>query len=180
MYSLDFPSEKFIEDYLYAEMNGQMRCPVSGDGVDFVFRQLDLGGYGVTDIVRVGLSKESVAVTVVELKNENLKPAHLAQLCRYVTGLQSLAYKYRRAGNIVVKGELVGPVDVDNENDLVFLANQINPNILIRKISLTMSDGFVSSDIGRQWRKTSGFGNKKNMVRAIYEAFSSEYGEENA
>jgi len=151
MNKLDFPSENFIENYLISKIDADNHCVVADEEVDGAFRQVDLGSYGIADIVKFIWHPDMMVITVMELKNETLKPAHLAQLCRYVTCVKNIAKRYQRFINIEVYGELVGPFE--KSNDLPYLINHIDENISVYDLRLSLDSGVVSDGVGRGWYK---------------------------
>lgn len=150
---IKFPSEKEMEDYIWTRLSEDGVCPVSGRTANFYFRQKDIKGYGVTDIVKVRCRKNKIIITVLELKNEPLKEAHVAQLCRYMNGLNRIADYYRerrqRCPEIVIKGELAGPFE-KNRNDLVWLVDHM-PEITLYNVSISIDSGFCSLPIQKGW-----------------------------
>ena len=169
MTKLDFPSEKILEDYIFENITKYGDCPISGYEAFLSFRQFNLGAYGIPDIVKMVSRNDCMEITVLELKVEPLKPAHLAQLCRYVTGMNELVGKYKKHLNIKVFGELAGPLELGN--DLVFLADHVGHNITIHDLSLSMDDGLVSEQVPRGWTKTGSDAADKNLSKRIYQAF---------
>jgi hypothetical protein len=154
---IDFPSEAFIEDYVTAYIRENKECPISGDDVHRYYRQYEIKGYGITDLIKLSFDEDSCTVTILELKNETLKESHYSQLARYIAGANRikdrLLIKYPHA-RIYVKGELAGPFD-SSKNDLVYL-NQLCDDINIYDLSLLMSSGFSVNHIANEgWRHIS-------------------------
>lgn len=154
MSSVPFPSEKFVEDYIFDFIRREKECPLSGMNVTSSVRQYEIKGYGITDIIKIEVSPYSVDVTILELKNETLKESHLGQLARYMRGADRVANRYRRFlpndWDINIRGELAGPFD-SSSNNLVYLSELLQEKISIYELSLSMQDGFRSSDIGSGW-----------------------------
>jgi len=175
MYKLAFPSEKIIEDYVFYQTSKYGECPITETYPSKVYRQLKLGAYGITDIVKIFVEPDRINVVVLELKNEPLKAAHLSQLCRYLTGVKKLCQRYKRLATngdwlpVYIHGELAGPLE-PNRDDFVFLANYLHENITIYDISLTMDCGFRAKNIGREWiNEGDDFNSLKDVVREVYD-----------
>lgn len=158
MNTVPFPSERVIEDYLWEVLTATKVCPITGCKVASSYRQLEIKGYGITDLVIVTESSSSITVRVIELKNETLKEAHLSQLARYMTGLDRYLEKYSemaaRSGRVLyIRGVLAGPFDLRSSGDFPYLLNQIH-NIDAYSLSLTLEEGFECSCLSDQgWHR---------------------------
>lgn len=157
MMYVPFPSEQAIEDYVYHSLTEQcwdpiLHCEFTGA----VFRQLDVPGYGIVDLLTVEEVDSSIDFIVFELKNEPLKEAHVTQLCRYLTGVRRTLQRYKRRlfkdAPMRLRGVLAGPFD-PHKNDLVFLAQEI-PTVQMYSLSLSFAAGFCSEPAGSNWRST--------------------------
>lgn len=146
---IDFPSEKTIEDYIFESIKQDGACPLSGDAADRVWRQYEIPGYGIADIVKVWLIPNGIELTVLELKNEPLKEAHVGQLMRYMRALEKVAE--RASGtSVTVRGELAGPLD-PQKGDLVYMLPYLPRQISVFEIFLSMDCGFVANPVGTEW-----------------------------
>jgi len=177
MTQIPFPSERTIEDYVFQRISSVGECPVSGDLVDLVVRQYDLKGYGVIDVLKISISPFEIRITVLELKNENLKESHVGQLARYMTGVTRLATRYRRfldAGwKIFVEGELAGPLD-SSSGDFVYLRNVLPQHISIYELTLDMEYGLSSSPVSTGWHnRNESRASSKAIVRKVFNKYSS-------
>jgi len=156
MFKLDFPSEKFIEDYLEYCMAAHAVCPIDDRNVDHFLRQHEIKGYGRTDLIKFYISPGLLEVVILELKNEILNELHLAQLARYLVGAKWQAKRYARrfpGYEIEVRGQLAGPFD-PSANDLVWSLEQTQ-GIEAFSISLDMESGFRAEEIQKGWHKTN-------------------------
>lgn len=155
MHEIPFPSEKFIEDYVFESINENAQCPVSGQDVDYVLRQHEITGYGVSDLIKICVRDSNIYITVLELKNEPLKEAHLSQLARYMRGIQRQLHRYQKIGyQIHIDGELAGPVRSDKDSDFVFLIGRLT-DISVYKIKLSMAQGFEAERVSTSWFNSS-------------------------
>lgn len=172
MAEVNFPSEKAIEDYVFEQISDTGLCPVSDEHVSHVFRQYEIAGYGIADVVKVQVMPEAVVITILELKNENLKEAHLSQLSRYMIGLKRQLRRYMRRSRkhfvIEVLGELAGPFEAST--DFVFLLDQLE-SISVYSLSLSMKSGFRSEWVSDGWhKKGENLKGAQNLARAIWPA----------
>jgi len=149
---VQFPSEQFIEDYVESRITNNASCPVSGLDVDVHFRQLEIKGYGVADLVKIEYSENHIEVTILELKNRQLKESDISQLSRYMRGMERLLTKYQRklkGFSFGVCGELAGPFDVQ-ATDFVFIIGRLE-GVTIYRLELSLDQGFKSTEIGSDW-----------------------------
>lgn len=168
---IDFPSERIIEDYVYSEIKEYGVCPIAGDLVSFCFRQHEITGYGIADLIKVQVTDSHILVTVLELKNEWLKEAHLSQLSRYMTGIGRQLQRYARFSPrpIRVLGELAGPFDA-SANEMAYLLSRLS-GIAVYGLSLSMADGFSAEEVGTGWyRKSENLKGAKPIARKIFES----------
>lgn len=144
MNTVPFPSERAIEDYLWESLRKKAYCILTDNYVDYSYRQLAIPGYGITDLVHVSIDHGLVTVTVIELKNESLKEAHLSQLARYMTGLNRYIQRFERIASrydwsVEVNGVLAVTGSVGE--DFPYLLNQLS-NIAVVETSLSIESGF--------------------------------------
>ena len=154
MFDLDFPSEKFIEDYVEHCIAHTETCPIDGEQVSYVLRQHEIKAYGRTDIIKLRVSPGALDIYILELKNEPLNELHLAQLARYMAGAKRQAERYQNRFPdylIEVHGQLAGPF-VPGANDFVWMLEQTE-SIDAFALSISISEGFVSEEISRGWFK---------------------------
>lgn len=149
---VQFPSEQFIENYIEKRITEDGCCPASGMEVDLHFRQLEIKGYGISDLVKVEYSEGHIDVTILELKNRQLKESDISQLARYMRGLERLLTKYQRRFrnfSFGISGELAGPLDVQS-TDFVFIIGRLE-DITVYGLELSLDHGFKSTEIGSDW-----------------------------
>lgn len=175
--SLEFPSEKYIEDYVWQSLQAERYCPVSDEHFDLFLRQKEIPGYGITDIIKIAaFNTGEIDIRVLELKNEPLKESHVSQLYRYITGVRRIAERYMRLTDcpeISVRGELAGPFD-KSRGDFVYLLQAIR-DIDIYDLSLSMSSGFKSELVGDSWFNASEkLTGHKALVRQIAEKYQKQ------
>ena len=120
-------SEKELEDYLAGEMEGEeFACVVTGCNYQAQFRQLNLGAYGITDIIRLSKCKDSgvVKIQLLELKNIPINKDAVLQICRYKKGIQEYMRVYQPDLKYEIEGVLVGTAATCI--DLKFLVDEID------------------------------------------------------
>ena len=179
-HTLPFPSEKAIEDYVFDCIKIMNRCPIDNGQYEFVFRQVNLGPYGIADIIKVQIPlnktyvPDGLYITVLELKNETLKPSDVAQLSRYMAGMTKILEPYKRrlekktGFGIWIYGQLAGQFDKD-ANDLPFLLDLLNEEIDVYDLSMTYGSGFLSKMINKGWsRKIPKQRPLKDLVREVF------------
>jgi RecB family endonuclease NucS len=119
-----FESEKELEDYIYTEL-GAMINPINGEKIDWYGRQVDLGSYGVIDLMTVRFLPEAREIYVIEVKKEVITPKAFAQISKYIIGILHYFDRYAPDMEVLVQGILVSP-SVDASEDTLFLINQVN------------------------------------------------------
>lgn len=169
---INFPSEKFIEDYVF-DCIERGACSITDEQYDIVMRQVSLGVYGIADIVaaNVDFSHKSnqifIEIVVYELKNEPLKSRDYGQLSRYMScikyWLDRYSDKLKYETYLSVRGVLAGLKS--REDDFVLLNKYICQSIDTFYLSLDMRDGFNSSEVGREWYRA---GRSLNDVKSIF------------
>lgn len=124
--ALKFESEKEFEDFL---MDNQdfLEESFGCEGYTF-YRQLNLGAYGIADIVAINAFRDPDGATygnidIFELKNTTLSHVHISQLARYRQFFLQFGGLF---SHISVHCHLIGLPTFPGGDDLVFLAQSIN------------------------------------------------------
>lgn len=131
MAEVSFESEKELEDYIVEYINENNYNPVNGDDVLFLERQVDLGAYGIIDILLVNIEPDgkdefTVTYTILELKKERIDEKTITQISRYIIGLKQFLLEKR---NSHIKWRINGQViatKVDNNNGTGFLIDIVS------------------------------------------------------
>ncbi|MAF36162.1 hypothetical protein CL622_03535 [archaeon] len=170
---IKFENENALEDCICQMIDDDGVNPINGAKVFYYERQVQLGSYCIADIIcleevvyfgnRVGFY-----ITVIELKNEILKPIDLGQLSRYLTALQNteeglLSQEFCTRGILLTK-------KLTNKNacdpDLYYLLNLDLNDIEMYEFTLDPNSGVEFNKSGG-WHKTEDkkmkleeFGNK--------------------
>lgn len=150
-----FDSEKEIEDFIILRLDNSSVCPVTDEQFELWFRQLNLGSYGIADIVKINTGPNGdMDITVMEIKKEVIDVKTLTQVARYIQGIKVLFSDLMPdfKGILSVYGEVVAP-DISFNDDCVYLLNLLD-DINAYVISCDMESGFsCEEDIG-VWSKT--------------------------
>ncbi len=129
MAQIELDSEKELEDYLYEHMIYGY-CPVSCEPIHQVYRQYDLGGYGVVDLVTLKQSdidgEKHMHFNIIELKKGEIKADHIAQISRYYAGVKKYLTDKRESPIGLSFGFWLVGEKYNNNNDVMFLADNIS------------------------------------------------------
>lgn len=146
-------SEKELEDFLIVDNQIELRSRgLNCFWQDILFRQLNIGAYGIADIVGVDTIRddngdiEALGVYVYELKKDEVGIDALAQVCRYASGLAHIFEKENIFGRlrVIFFPVLIGK-SIDLNKQFVYLARQIS-NLRIYTYSIGF-DGVFFKDI---------------------------------
>ena len=153
MAKIEFESEKELEDFIF-EACEEGACPLSGSPVDLCFRQVDLGAYGIVDILKIEVYPNGgMDVTVLELKKEHIGVSAVAQVSRYMEGIKHYLNETPNLApeNTGVYGEVAAPSLKDDS--VHYLLNLLQDDIKYYEIGCSLRNGFEASH--RQcWHKT--------------------------
>jgi len=151
-------SEKELEDMICLEN----RSFLEERGLDFphekLIRQLNLGVYGISDLIGISYERESedvvtsISIYVYELKKDHINQATLTQVSRYISGLKRYFSDLSIFENIEVKfmPVLIGS-GVDLTGNFVYMLELVE-NIEVYTYSLKI-DGIYFS-----WIRPSEYG----------------------
>lgn len=126
MAKIVFESEAELEMMIFsAQQEGH--CLVIDERVDDCFRQQHIGTYGISDLLTVQYETDSAGVpyamfTIYEIKKEVIKNDAVAQLARYIKGLNHILSDFSSSYQPYVRGVLVAP-DLDLSGDTCFLCD---------------------------------------------------------
>lgn len=142
---IKFDSERSLEDFIFGEFETSNECVITGDEFTNCYRQVDTKGYGICDLVYVSsfpvLDKEGefeLNILVVELKNEIIKPADIAQICRYRTYFKRATDCIK---NVNLSFVLAGPSGMQHNQDCCYMANALEDIVDIYEFTLNPSKG---------------------------------------
>lgn len=126
-----------------------------------LFRQVNIGGYGIADLISVEIERDrwgyDVIVTIYELKKEQINVDTLTQACRYRQGIQR--FVNARYGDAIedfyltINITLIGKT-VETQSDFVFLLNRCiddcNLSVYTYKYDI---DGLCFEEVCGEWHK---------------------------
>lgn len=165
--TIPFPSEKSLENYIDSKLVETQVCPIDNMQWDYSFTQVHFGDFGITDIVKVKCLDDCVIVAILELKNVNLEPKHLAQLSRYMDGLKSfIKYKLKNKIKIKIIGQLAGPIDM--QSNIVFLAKNLK-NITLYNVGCDLDSGFLCNEFNKDiMLRARNYGEIMDCIREVH------------
>lgn len=83
-----FNTEKEFEDRFFDEITKRKINPLNGHSVIGISRQVNLGEYGIADIVTLEQRSEGDVINVIELKNVKYHPMMAFQVARYMQAVK--------------------------------------------------------------------------------------------
>lgn len=169
---ISFDSEKCFEQFIIQEFEKDNVCIIDDCEYQECVSQFDTKTYGIPDLVFVGfdfdLDKddnpiERARIHVVELKNEQIKLSHIAQIARYKTYFQR-AFDGKE---VDLSFSLVVPKGVGAGDEVCWVINHLD-EIDIYEFELNPSEGI-------EFRQTKGwFRQEENFAPALGLIGSSE------
>jgi len=139
-------SEKKLEDFIYKHLSGEDFYPgfdeirEEENTPDFVFRQMNLGSYGIADIVTFNINCDgSITADIYELKKNIIQVQDVIQVFRYKKGIKELFYKIERYCKVYCF--LIGSGVSDNE-ELSIGISEIN-NLFVYTYDICPKNGIV-------------------------------------
>lgn len=154
MAKIVFESEKELEDYICEQLDNGYN-PITNEWAGWYGRQVDIGTYGIIDILIVDKSDDGqIYATVIELKKDLVTAKSLAQVSRYMTGL-SRYFKEMFADNYGGLRGIVSAPNVETNDDTPYLINIVKQTgVFVYTIDFDLDSGvsFTQSD---GWKKTN-------------------------
>ncbi len=147
-----FDSESELEQYIFDayDMHGHMI--VDQTEPDTLVRQMNLSPYGVADLVsfifcRAPDESVHIAVTVYELKKEQITASAFAQAYRYLTAIENTVQSLYPACEFVGSVALVG-TSIDES---CFMLN--HTNAYFYKVFFNLESGVDFEDLSDGWAR---------------------------
>jgi hypothetical protein len=178
--------EKDLEDLIHeASQTDKGRSILFNRGLPVnrkLKRQFKIGKYGVIDLICSSYEPipDKVSISIYELKKDRLKPKHLIQLCRYITGIKRFTQVSPPffGSNVEVNGYLIGK-DIYQESDFCFLCNQLDESIKLFDYEFDLQDGLIFNEISKEWKMTNDFGASNiDQLSTLYDGLYSPYNKE--
>lgn len=163
--------EKDIEDYLYdlSRSNRYLECDdLCLEGK--CFRQVNLDGYGVADLVFIGLDvlSNTLHFDIVELKKEKLNLAAVGQTVRYKRGMDRFLKVFIaripmfRRTDYVITCHLIGKKYSDD--DACFVADELN-NFYVYFYEINLTDGIKFTEMDGWYKTRENFRSISKILR---------------
>ena len=170
MAKIVFESEAELEGMIFnAQQEGH--CKVIDERIDDCYRQQPLGRYGIVDILGIqygfdeGVPK--VRFIVYEIKKETIKNDAVAQISRYIAGLNHIISENAPIYEWEVVGALVAP-QVDLSGDTCFLCDQAE-DISLYTADWDLTSGLSFSNSSGWHRADAGICSKTDsMLSAVH------------
>lgn len=177
--------EKNLEDIIFeTAQTKDGRIALRERGLEFplegkLYRQVNLGGYGIADLINVHIETSSIPgtkntfrelnVEIIELKRGEIKQSALNQPCRYAKAVRTLAKMCsENIDNINVHITLIGSiVDSSSDTSFVYLYNEMEGLVDIYKFSYKF-DGIAFEYVSHEWVKTNP-NLPKDLISALHE-----------
>lgn len=121
-----FESEKELEDWIYRKFQEENICCVDGTEPHHMIRQMNLGSYGICDLVSFSVYKHEkvteIEVRLYELKKEKITADAFTQICRYATAINQQIEFYGKSFVVDITCVLIG-TEIDES---CYILNQSN------------------------------------------------------
>lgn len=123
--------EKNLEDIIFETDNKKLferGLPIFGKKL----RQVNLGSYGIADLICFERSKDQIIVTVIELKKDCVNLDALIQALRYVEGIKNYfrLRKFYKKSNIKYVIRLCGS-KISNQKEIALITSNISDDFLL-------------------------------------------------
>ena len=88
------------------------------------FRQLRIGGYGVSDIINVTKVGQNLHINIIELKKDKVSMSAFLQAVRYYKGIRRYLEFRNKTFDVIWHITLIGS-EIDANSDFIFLSDFI-------------------------------------------------------
>jgi hypothetical protein len=152
MAKISWESEKELEDWIFDYARANNINPINEVSIDSIYRQVDLGAYGIADLLTFSNDPGCLDVTVIEVKKEFIDIKTFAQLSRYRKGLD-IYFKNILPGCFSINMIAVS-TEIQMSDDSVWLSDLLSEytNFFPYTCRVSLDDGieFVET---KGWRK---------------------------
>lgn len=124
--------EKDLEDIIWEAYQSEYgKYELFNKGLSIsgkMYRQVNLGDYGILDLMTVSINPEDVIISIYELKKDIINMSTMAQAARYGTGISKYIEERCNIHNrpISLQFFLIGK-EIECRSDFVFLYNNSPP-----------------------------------------------------
>lgn len=144
---IKFESEKHLENFFVKHFEDTGECLINDIHYHDLTQQLNIGSYGITDLIYSKYENDCNIIYIVELKNTAPKFDDVAQISRYRTYFERAFGIYE---NVIIRCALVFP-EQESYKDVIWLFDQ-SPYIDFFSFSLDPKNG-ISFDLSHGWYK---------------------------
>jgi hypothetical protein len=147
------------------------------------FRQLNLGAYGIADLVNIGFDGSALSIQVIECKKDEINIATYLQAKRYLAGIKHILddfideLKDLRNGYVEDDIVLIGK-SIDNKSDFVFLHSaDYTCSIFLYSYQV---DGIHFEEVSKNWTMSmeSHQAARTNLRNAVFDKVKEVYATE--
>ena len=168
---LSFNRERDFEDFLIDNEDFFRSEFCLNPKYTVINRQMNLGVYGIADIVAITNIEGKVQVEIFELKNEPFSHSNISQLARYKKFFDDLITVYfEKESNVICN--LIGPKTFPNNSDLCFLCQDI-PWLTVYEFELDPINGIEFNHISG-WSKTGNNESKEEEIASFIDLLGAD------
>ncbi len=167
MAKISWESEKELEDWIFNKAKESLVNPLNGEEIHSIYRQVDLGAYGIPDLVTFWYDDEIVEVTIIEVKKEQITTKAIAQLSRYKKAIH--AYFNNLNHKIILRIFAVAP-EMSIGDDTVFLSDLVTDFFAYK--SFTCS---VDLEKGVSFKQSYGWHKQNETFQKFNELWTDEF-----
>ncbi|MEJ7610649.1 MAG: hypothetical protein WKF88_05655 [Ferruginibacter sp.] len=157
--------EKHFEDILFGLIQtreGVEKLKARGFDIEYepfsvYYRQLNMGAYGIPDIVRVFFNSYSINIDVIELKITDFNISQLLQLGRYLSGVNHFirdAHSLTDSGRIITVRGFLMVAEFDSNNDYSWLSGMLRNEVCLYSTHYNIDGLKFEKQFPGYWSKT--------------------------
>jgi len=141
----------------------------------YYIRQLELGSYGIADIVTFEKYGSTLYVKIFELKKEIIDTNTLVQAAKYAKGIDRMLKNYNIGNHgIVYSFALIGKT-IQRNGDFVFLCDMLNIDLYTYSIDMEYGVIFNKECNFHHIKETTGKFNKKQKNYILKSFYGERY-----
>lgn len=164
-----FDSEKELEDWIFNKYQEDGVVSIDGNEPQHLIRQMNLGAYGICDLVSLSVyvheHSTEVEVFVYELKKDKITADTFSQVSRYATAIKQSIQDYDKNIDITISCVLVG-TEIDES---CYILNQ--SQFSYYKPYFDPDSGVDFKELSEGWHRSNG---KINAIVEILEGSKKE------
>lgn len=167
MAKISWESEKELEDWIFNKAKETLENPLNGEEIHSIYRQVDLGAYGILDLITFWYAGEYIEVTIIEVKKEHVTTKAIAQLSRYKKAIHDYFNSHKH--NINLRIFAVAP-EMSIGDDTVFLSDLVTDFFDFK--SFTCS---VDLEKGVSFKQSYGWHKQNETFQKFSELWADEF-----